>query len=106
MAMSLIGSPDADSDSNVDHYGAGPSEGVCSVSSHKCVCVRVCMQECVCVCVHLCMKPWCVCDCVRACVHLCVKAWCMCVYLQLPSNQTFCRQITGYVISVGDHRVG
>ena len=59
MAMSLIGSPDADSDGNVDHYGAGPIEGVCSVSSHKCVCVRVCMQECVCVCVcvHLCMKP-------------------------------------------------
>ena len=47
MAMSLIGSPDADSDGNVDHYGAGPIEGVCSVSSHKCVCVYAC--KCVCV---------------------------------------------------------
>ena len=74
MAMSLIGSPDADSDGNVDHYGAGPIEGVCSVSSHKCVCMCVCMQVCVCVCVHLCPG---VCDCVRACMHLCMKAWCM-----------------------------
>ena len=55
MAMSLIGSPDADSDGNVDHYGAGPIEGVCSVSSHKCVCVCVCMQVCVCT-----LMSWCV----------------------------------------------
>ena len=62
VAMSLIGSPDADSDGNVDHYGAGPIEGVCSVSSHKCVCVCACACKSVCVCVyvHLCMKPWCV----------------------------------------------
>ena len=56
VAMSLIGSPDVDSDGNVDHYGAGPIEGVCSVFTR--VCVRVC--ACKSVCVHLCMKPWCV----------------------------------------------
>ena len=56
VAMSLIGSPDVDSDGNVDHYGAGSIEQVCSVFTS--VCARVCMQECVCV--HLCMKPWCV----------------------------------------------
>ena len=66
VAMSLIGSPDADSDGNVDHYGAGPIEGVCSVSSHKCVCARVCMQECVCVCV--CVYETLVC--VIVCVHV------------------------------------
>ena len=72
MAMSLIGSPDADSDGNVDHYGAGPIEGVCSVSSHKCVCVRVCMQECVCVCVCTLMYETLVCVivCVRVCTYV------------------------------------
>ena len=57
MAMSLVGSPDADSDGNVDHYGAGPIEGVCSVSSHKCVCVCTLMYEtlvCVIVSVRVC----------------------------------------------------
>ena len=72
-----------------------------SVCAHVCACKSVCV--CVCVCVHLCPG---VCDCVCACVHLCMKAWCVCVCLQLPSNQSFYRQITGYVISVGDHRVG
>ena len=52
LSLDLHTCPDADSDGNVDHYGAGPIEGVCSVSSHKCVCARVCMQECVCVCVY------------------------------------------------------
>ena len=69
MAMSLIGSPDADSDGNVDHYGAGPIEGVCSVSSHKCVCVHVCMQECVCVCALMYETLVCVIVCVRVCTY-------------------------------------
>ena len=30
---------------------------------------------------------------------------CVCVYLPLPSNQIFYRQITGYKIVRGDHEV-
>ena len=73
MAMSLIGSPDADSDGNVDHYGAGPIEGVCSVSSHK-VCVRACVHARVCVCVCVCTLMYetlvCVIVCVRVCTYV------------------------------------
>ena len=69
MAMSVIGSPDADSDGNVDHYGAGPIEGVCSVSSHKCVCMQECACKSMCVCVCTLMYETLVC--VIVCVHVC-----------------------------------
>ena len=38
-------------------------------------------------------------------VH-CVRALCVCVCWLLPSNQSFYRQIAGYEMDVGDHRVG
>ena len=108
VAMSLIGSPDVDSDGNVDHYGAGPIEQVCVVSSQVCVCT--CVHARVCVCTLMYETLVCVIVCVSVCKSVCALMYeslvCVCVCLQLPSNQSFYRQITGYVISVGDHRVG
>ena len=58
---------------------------------HVCVSVAVCVRVCVCVCVH-------------ACVHVCAR---MRVCKQLPSNQSFDKQIRKYlatrrvVVSVG-----
>ena len=39
-----------------------------------------------------------VCVCVHECVYMC--CW------TLPSNQSFYRQIAGYGMGVGDHRIG
>ena len=40
--------------------------------------------------------------CVYVCLSVCMYAFC----LPSPSNQSLYRQISGYGISVGDHRVG
>ena len=49
-------------------------------------------------CMKLCMYSFSASECVCVCV-------CVCVCLQLPSNQSFYRDTTGYGMSVGDHRV-
>ena len=64
---------------------------MCTLMYETLVCVIVCVSECKSVCALMYESLVCV---------------CVCVCLQLPSNQSFYRQITGYVISVDDHRVG
>ena len=36
---------------------------------------------------------------------MCMYSWCAYACLQYPSNQSFCRQIAGYGMSMGDHDV-
>ena len=82
VAMSLIGSPDVDSDGNVDHYGAGPIEQVCVVSSQVCVCA--CVHARVCVCTLMYETLVCVIVCVSVCKSVCALMYeslvCVCVF--------------------------
>ena len=52
------------------------------------------MRVCVCVCMHVCV---CACVCVRACMHTCK---------QLPSNQSFDKQISSHQKGGGVSRWG
>ena len=61
-------------------------------------CMRVCMCACVCVCVHVCVQV-----CMCACVHVCVR---VCACKQLPSNQSFDKQISSHQKGGGVSRWG